>query len=65
MRPAAGTFDARNGKELWVAELSEIARTVPITYQGKNGRQYVAVMAGNGRLGQPSAGSRLYVYAMP
>ncbi|MBV8731052.1 MAG: PQQ-binding-like beta-propeller repeat protein, partial [Acidobacteriia bacterium] len=58
-------FDSRSGKELWVTDLSEIARTVPITYQGKNGKQYVAVMAGDGRPGQPSSGGRLYVYALP
>jgi quinoprotein glucose dehydrogenase len=58
-------FDARTGKELWVTELSEIARTVPIAYQGKNGKQYVAVMAGDGRPGEPSRGGRLYVYRLP
>jgi quinoprotein glucose dehydrogenase len=42
-------FDARTGKVLWVADLTENGRTVPITYQGKSGRQYVAIMAGGGR----------------
>ena len=26
-------FESRTGQELWVAELSDIARSIPITYQ--------------------------------
>ena len=58
-------FDARTGQELWATELSEVARTVPITYLGKNGKQYVAVLAADGRAGQSASGGRLYVYALP
>ncbi len=38
-------FDAKNGQELWVAKLARNANANPITYRGKNGRQYVAVVA--------------------
>lgn len=38
-------FDSRTGKELWVAKLARNANANPITYQGKNGKQYVAVVA--------------------
>ena len=41
-------FDSRNGKELWTVKLDFAANAVPITYQGKNGKQYVSVMAGQG-----------------
>ena len=41
-------FDSRNGKELWTVKLDFAANAVPTTYQGKNGKQYVAVMAGQG-----------------
>ena len=59
-------FDSRSGKELWSTELSEIARATPITYQGKDGKQYVAVMAGYGKLGQTGANTgRLYVFSLP
>jgi glucose dehydrogenase len=62
-------FDSRTGKELWNTKLNDVARSVPITYQGKNGKQYVAVMAagGGGPLvtGAPSGTGRLYVYALP
>jgi glucose dehydrogenase len=47
-------FDSRTGAELWVTKLSGDANAVPITYQGKNGKQYVAIMA-----------TRLHVFALP
>jgi quinoprotein glucose dehydrogenase len=63
-------FDARTGKVLWVADLTENGRAVPITYQGKQGRQYVAIMAGGGRpvarkVDESRIGGRLHVYALP
>jgi quinoprotein glucose dehydrogenase len=41
-------FDAKTGKELWAVKLDYAANAVPITYQGKNGKQYIAVMSGGG-----------------
>jgi quinoprotein glucose dehydrogenase len=38
-------FDSKTGKELWATKLERTANAVPITYQGKNGKQYVAVTA--------------------
>jgi quinoprotein glucose dehydrogenase len=38
-------FDLKNGKELWVTKLERRGNADPITYQGKNGKQYVAVVA--------------------
>ncbi|HUK32885.1 MAG TPA: PQQ-binding-like beta-propeller repeat protein [Vicinamibacterales bacterium] len=38
-------FDAKNGKELWVAQLPGQGNANPITYTGKNGKQYVAIIA--------------------
>ena len=38
-------FDSKTGKELWAGQLDRMANAVPITYQGKNGKQYVAVTA--------------------
>lgn len=38
-------FDAKTGQELWAAKMEYTANAVPITYRGKNGKQYVAVMA--------------------
>jgi glucose dehydrogenase len=63
-------FDARNGKVLWTTDLSENGRAVPMTYQGKSGKQYVAIMAGGGRsvareIDESQIGGRLHVYALP
>ena len=63
-------FDARTGRVLWVADLTENGRTVPITYQGRSGKQYVAVMAGGGRpvarkVDESRIGGRLHVYSLP
>lgn len=38
-------FDARSGKELWSAKLEGAGNANPISYQGKNGKQYVAIVA--------------------
>jgi len=38
-------FDAKNGQELWAAKLARNANANPITWQGKSGKQYVAVIA--------------------
>jgi len=38
-------FDAKTGKELWVAKMDNTVNANPIGYQGKSGRQYVAVVA--------------------
>jgi glucose dehydrogenase len=40
-------FDAKTGRELWRTKLEEIAQSVPITWQGTDGNQYVAVTAGS------------------
>lgn len=55
-------FDARTGKELWETKLNTDAQTVPITYQAKNGKQYVAILSsGASQVDSP----RLFVYALP
>ena len=38
-------FDSKTGQELWAGKLSKTANANPMTYQGKNGKQYVAIMA--------------------
>jgi glucose dehydrogenase len=38
-------FDTASGRELWAGRLERMADAVPITYQGKNGKQYVAITA--------------------
>ena len=41
-------FDAKDGKELWVAELPASGHSTPITYMGKDGAQYVVIPASGG-----------------
>jgi quinoprotein glucose dehydrogenase len=55
-------FDSNTGKELWSTKLQYTATAVPITYQGKNGKQYVAIMVAGGGQGNDQA---LIVYALP
>ena len=59
-------FDAKTGRELWATDVGAAAHSVPITYQGRDGRQYVAVMvSGGGFLGDPTIPATLNVYALP
>jgi len=39
-------FDAKTGKILWEAKLDAPAAASPITYRGKDGKQYVVIAAG-------------------
>ena len=38
-------IEAKTGKQLWVTKLDRRANADPITYQGKDGKQYVAIVA--------------------
>lgn len=38
-------LDVKNGRQLWVAKLERRGNANPITYLGRNGKQYVAVVA--------------------
>jgi quinoprotein glucose dehydrogenase len=39
-------FDVETGKELWKADLPTSARSVPMTYRGPDGKQYLVIAAG-------------------
>ena len=38
-------FDSKTGKELWATKLEASGNANPMTYQAKNGKQYVAIVA--------------------
>jgi glucose dehydrogenase len=59
-------FDTVSGKLLWEEKLEANGHSSPITYMGRDGRQYVALMAGGGGgfFGGP-AGNSLVAYALP
>jgi quinoprotein glucose dehydrogenase len=59
-------FDAKTGKELWSAKLDAAAGSVPSTYEGKDGRQYVVVTsAGNVFAAEPATSDAITAYALP
>jgi glucose dehydrogenase len=39
-------MDSKTGKELWSAKLDATANADPMTYEGKDGKQYVAIVSG-------------------
>src|SRR5262249_22115418 len=58
-------FDSKTGKLLWEEKLEASGHTSPITYMGRDGRQYVALMAAGGTfLGGPLSNS-LVAFALP
>ena len=38
-------IEAKTGKQLWLTKLDRRANANPITFLGKNGKQYVAIVA--------------------
>lgn len=48
-------FDSTTGKQLWEAKLDNSANANPMSYRGKDGKQYVAI----------NAGGTIVVYALP
>lgn len=41
-------FESKTGRLLWQTSIDANGHSIPITYLGKDGRQYVAIMAGGG-----------------
>jgi glucose dehydrogenase len=39
-------FDSRTGKQIWVTQMEATGNATPVTYLGRNGKQYVAIAAG-------------------
>ena len=59
-------FDSKTGKELWVTKIDAGAHSAPVTYRGKNGKQYVVVTAtGGGFLGDKSSADTVIAFALP
>ena len=58
-------FDSKTGKELWSVRLDYNVTAIPITYQGNNGKQYVAVVAADERTGQQRVAARVRAAVVP
>ena len=58
-------FDAKTGKELWTVKLPGAAEATPITYEGRDGRQYVVITAtGGGFFNNPVTGDSVIAFAL-
>lgn len=58
-------FDVRTGAELWVDRLEAPAHSVPSTYMGRDGKQYVVVAAGGRGFLQSPGADTLVAYTLP
>jgi quinoprotein glucose dehydrogenase len=62
-------FDAKTGKELWSAKLEAPAIATPMTFAGRNGKQYVVIAAGGpgdtDRGGAAEYAQKLVAFALP
>jgi quinoprotein glucose dehydrogenase len=58
-------FDTESGKELWKGRLPAGGQAMPMTYLGRNGKQYVVIAAGgHGKLGT-RLGDSVIAYSLP
>lgn len=58
-------FEAATGKELWATKLETGSYTVPMTYQGKDGKQYVVLVATGGSFYDTTAGDSVIAFTLP
>jgi glucose dehydrogenase len=58
-------FDADTGAALWETTLEASAHATPMTYEGSDGRQYVAIASGGGGILRSEPGSRMVAFALP
>ena len=58
-------FDSRTGKQLWETKLEAAAHSIPMTFMGKDGRQYVVVAAGGGSFLGSAPGTKVVSFALP
>jgi quinoprotein glucose dehydrogenase len=59
-------FSARTGEELWTVKVPASAHATPITYEGREGKQYVAIVSTGGSfLDSPVDSDALTVFALP
>ncbi len=58
-------FDKDTGKQLWETRLPASAHATPMTYMGRDGRQYVAIAAGGGNKYNKKYGGKLVVFSLP
>ena len=58
-------FDSRTGHELWTVKLQGAAEATPMTYEGRDGRQYVVITAtGGGFFGNPVVDDSVLAFSL-
>jgi len=58
-------IDARNGTELWKEKLDAPAHSIPSTYLGRDGKQYVVVPAGGGGFLRSPTSDTVIAFSLP
>ena len=58
-------FDARNGTELWKTRLTVPGHSIPSTYMGKDGKQYVAITVGGGGFLRSPQSDEIVAFRLP
>jgi glucose dehydrogenase len=58
-------FDAQTGAELWETTLEASAHATPMTFLGRDERQYVVIAAGGGGILRSEPGSTIVAFALP
>ena len=58
-------YDLANGREIWKARLPAGGQSTPATYLGRDGRQYLVVVAGGHRYTGTKTGDSVIAYALP
>ncbi len=61
---ALRAFDVESGKEIWKADLPTSARSVPMTFRGPDGKQYLVIAAGGHGLPVAPLGDYVIAFAL-
>jgi quinoprotein glucose dehydrogenase len=58
-------FDGKSGKELWTHKLTGAAQATPMTFQGRDGKQYVVItVTGGGFFGNPTTDDSIIAFTL-
>ena len=58
-------FGTRTGEELWAVALDYKVEAVPMTYEGRDGRQYIGVDVSGGATDETRGDERPEVFTLP
>lgn len=58
-------FDIKTGRQLWTFQLPASLYGTPMTYRGKNGKQYVAAVTTGGFWGEAAGADDVTAFALP